>query len=167
MTPITLYNVLKLLHILAGVGFAGGIFARQIVRAYANRTEDIEQFAALHHAAAKVEIWMVRPGSLIVLLLGVLMAWRVQLPIFGMLQGGNQNWLLVSMVLYFTGMALVPTVFLPRGKTFRPVLEAAVAQGRFTAELRQAVDDGVVKAAHVYEMVMLVAIFALMTLKPF
>ena len=167
MTSVTLYNVLKLLHILAAVAFAGGIFARQIVRAFANRSDDVAQFAALHQAAAKVELWMIRPGSLIILALGIVMAWQTGLPMLGVLQGGNQNWLLVSLVLYVTGMALVPTVFLPRGKKFRPLLESALAQGRMTAELRHAVHDPVVKAAHVYEMIMLVAMFALMTLKPF
>ena len=167
MSILTLYNVLKLLHILAAVAFAGGLFARQIVRAYANRTADVGQFAALHQAAAKVENWLVRPGSLIVLVLGIVMAWRVGLPILGVLQGGDQNWLLVSLVLYLTGMALVPTVFLPKGKVFRPLLNAAIAQGRMTDELRRAVHDPVVAAAHIYEMLMLIAVFALMTLKPF
>ena len=42
-----------------------------------------------------------------------------------------------------------------------------IAQGRVTPELRTALNDPIVRAAHVYENVMLIAITALMTLKPF
>ena len=167
MASVTLYNLLKLLHVFAAIAFAGGILARQIVRMYAKATDDVTRFATLNQAAIDIENWMVKPGSLVILVLGAGLAWRGGLPMLGVLQGGDQNWLLVSNILYLSGMALVPTVFLPRGKRFRSVLDAAVARGRVTPELRMALNDPIVRAAHAYEIVMLVVIVALMMLKPF
>jgi uncharacterized membrane protein len=167
MTQLTFYNFLKYLHILATIAFAGGIVARQIVRRHAKRTDDVVRFAILNQAALDVDDWMVKPGSFVVLILGVALAWRGGLPLFGFLQGENQNWLLVSNILFLIGMALVPAVFIPRGKRFRAILEIALAERRMTTDLRSALNDPVVGAAHTYEMVMLVVIVALMTLKPF
>jgi hypothetical protein len=62
---------------------------------------------------------------------------------------------------------MVPTVFLPRGKKFDSLLQAAMAKGEITPELRAAMDDAVVKLAHLYEEVSVIAIVILMVLKPF
>lgn len=167
MVSITLYNLLKVLHILSAIAFAGGIFARQIVRRYAKRTDDVVRFATLNQAAIDIENWLVKPGSLVILVFGVALAWRGGIPMFGVLQGQNQNWLLSSNVLYVVGMLLVPTVFIPRGKRFRQLLDAALAQRRMTPELKAALNDPIVGAAHSYEIGMLIVVVALMTLKPF
>ena len=166
MASLTLYNLLKVLHILSAIAFAGGIFARQIVRLYAKATDDVMRFATLNQAALDIENWLVKPGSLVILVFGVALAWWGGLPMFGVLQGGNQNWLLVSNILYVIGMLFVPTVFIPRGKRFRPLLDAALAERRMIPELRAALNDPVVGAAHAYEMLMMIVV-ALMTLNPF
>jgi predicted integral membrane protein DUF2269 len=127
----------------------------------------VMRFAILHEAAIAIENWTVKPGSFAVLLLGIALAWRGGVPMLGVLQGADQNWLLVSNILFVAGMALVPTIFLPRGKRFRAVIDAALAERRMTSELRAALNDPIVSAAHIYEIMMLVAIIALMTLKPF
>ena len=100
-------------------------------------------------------------------MLGIIQARLGGIPIFGILSGGSQNWLLVSMVLYFATFALVPLVFVPKGKAFRPVLEAAQAQGRITPELRAAMNDRVVALAHRFEEGATLIVIALMVLKPF
>ena len=41
------YLVLRFLHIASTIVFIGGIFARQLVRALAEKTEDVRIFAAL------------------------------------------------------------------------------------------------------------------------
>jgi hypothetical protein len=133
MVSITFYNLLKVLHILAAVGFAGGIFARQIVRRYAKATDDVVRFATLNEAAFHIENWLVKPGSFVILAFGS--RWR---------RG----------------------VFIPRSKRFRPLLDAALAQRRMTPELKAALNDPVVGAAHNYEIGMLIVLVALMTLKP-
>jgi uncharacterized membrane protein len=161
------YFVLKFLHIVAAMIFVGGIFGRQLVRAYAKKTDDVQIFAALNQAAGRIENMMVIPGNMAVILLGVILALMSGYPIFGFLQGAAQNWLLVSNILLVLGLVIVPTIFVPRGKKFEPVLQAALAEGRMTPDLQAELDDKVVRLAHLYEEVALVIVIALMVFKPF
>ncbi len=167
VAAIAPYGILKLLHVLAAVVFVGGIISRQVVRAYASAGDDVQRFASVSRAASELENRLVKPGSFIILMLGVLLAWQGEWPLVGILQGSDQNWLLVSNVLFVSAFAMVPAVFVPAGRRFRPVLDAALASGRVTAELRAAINDPLVRAAHFYELVVLLTIFALMILKPF
>ncbi len=161
------YFWIKFLHIITAMMFVGGIFGRQLVRVYAKKTDDIHIFAALSHAAGRLENLMIIPGNLAVIVLGVILALESGYPILGVLQGAAQNWLLVSNILLVIGLVLVPAVFIPRGKKFAVILEAALAREEMTPELRAALEDGVVKLAHRYEEVSLVLVVALMVLKPF
>lgn len=161
------YLGLKLLHIFAAIILIGGIFGRQLIRMSARRADDVHIFAALSQAAGRVENFMVIPGSQAVIILGVILALMAGYPILGFLQGAAQNWLLVSNVLLVLGLVTIPTVLVPRGKKFAVILEAALARGEMTPELRAVMDDRVVKLAHLYEEVSLVIVVALMVLKPF
>lgn len=161
------YIVFRFLHIASAIWFVGGLFARQLVRRHVKQPDDVQQFAIFSQAAGKIETTMVIPGSLAVTVIGVILAIIGGYPIFGFLQGASQNWLLVANILLITAMALVPTVFVPRGKKFEPVLQSALAEGRITPELRAAIDDPVVKLAHLYEQVAVIVVVALMVFKPF
>ncbi len=161
------YILVKFLHIFSAIWFVGGLFARQLVRQVARKADDVRLFASLSQAAGRIESAMVIPGSMAVFVIGIILALIAGYPIFGFLQGASQNWLLVSNILLIIAMGLVPTVFLPRGKKFEPVLQSALAEGRVTPELRAAMDDPVVKLAHLYEQAAVIVIVALMVLKPF
>lgn len=161
------YFVIKFLHILAAMMFIGGIFGRQLVRAYAKKVEDVNIFAALMQASGRIEWLMVIPGNQAVLVIGVVLALITGYPIFGFLQGASQNWLLVSNILLIVGLIFVPTVFIPRGKQFEVILETALSTEQITPDLRAAMNDRVVMLAHRYEEVSLVVIVALMVFKPF
>jgi hypothetical protein len=63
--------------------------------------------------------------------------------------------------------ALVPTVFIPRGRVFGAILEEAVRLDRVTERLAAAFRDPVVRLAHIYEIAALVVIIFLMVTKPF
>ena len=115
----------------------------------------------------RIENLMIIPGNLAVILFGLILAIMGGYPMFGFLQGASQNWLLLSNILLIIGLVIVPTVFVPRGKKFDLALEAALAEGRMTPELRAALEDKVVKLAHLYEEVAIVVVVALMVFKPF
>jgi hypothetical protein len=68
------YVVIEFLHIIAAMMFIGGIFGRQLVRAYAKKVDDVQIFSALSHAAGRIEKSMLIPGSMAVILLGVPLA---------------------------------------------------------------------------------------------
>ena len=157
----------RFLHVASAVWFIGGIVARQIVRAYAKRTDDVRCFAALSEAAGRLETIMVIPGSMAVLVIGVVLGLLIKAPILGFLQGASRNWLLVSNLLILTAFLCVPLIFLPRGKKYDVVLNDALAKGEMTPELRLKLADPVVRAAHWYELISLVVVLFLMVLKPF
>lgn len=161
------YILLKFLHIVAVIVCVGGLFARQLVRRHAKKLNDVGLFAAFSQAAGRIETVMVIPGMMAIMVLGVILALIGRLPMIGFLQGASENWLLVSNILLIGILAIIPTVLVPRGKVFAPILQAALAKGEITSELRMAMDDSAVNLAHLYEEVALIVIVALMVLKPF
>jgi uncharacterized membrane protein len=161
------YVFFRFLHIISAIIFIGGIFGRQLIRSYAKKVTDIGVFAELTHAAGRIERIMMIPGNMAIIVFGVILALISGAPILGFIQGASRNWLLVSNLLLVTGFFIVPFIFLPRGKVFEATLKHALTAGQITPELRMALDDPVIKAAHIYEAVMLLVIVALMVFKPF
>ena len=162
-----LYLFVRFLHVASAMWFIGGILARQIVRAYAKRTDDVRRFAVLSEAAGRIENTMVIPGNMTVIVFGVILGLIIKAPILGFLQGADRNWLLVSNIILLLGFLSVPFIFLPRGKLFRAALDDALAKGQMTPELRAHLEDPVVRLAHGYELVSIVVIVFLMVFKPF
>ena len=161
------YNVFKFLHILAVVWMLGGMFARQIVRGIAKRSDDVKAIASLSQVAMRLDRTMVIPGSNFVLVFGVILALMLKWPIFGFLQGAAQNWLLVSNLLLVVIMIIVPTVFLPYNKKVDSLVQSALAEGHVTPDLRSMLNDQKNRLAHYAEEILVVAVTALMVLKPF
>jgi hypothetical protein len=159
--------ILKLLHIATAFWLITGIVGRNIVLSRAGNSTEIQTVRALLPVAAVFERGMVLPGSSAVMLAGLLAAWAGGWPILGFLQGGEANWVLVSILLLLTLFPVIRFVFLPRGKVFEQALEAAVAQGQVTPQLTAAFRDPLVRAGHIYEVVILAVIVILMVLKPF
>ena len=91
-----LFLFVRFLHVASAMWFIGGILARQIVRAYAKRTDDVQRFATLSEAAGRIESTMVIPGNMAVIIFGVILGLLIKAPILGFLQGASRNWLLVS-----------------------------------------------------------------------
>jgi uncharacterized membrane protein SirB2 len=146
------YLIVKYLHILAVAITIGGMFARQLVRGFAKRSDDIT---------------MVIPWSNLIFLMGIILALMQQWPVFGFLQGATQNWLLVSNVLLIIMLALIPTVFIPHNKKVESLLQTALAKGHITPELSAALNDKRNQRAHQAEEIIILVIAALMVLKPF
>jgi uncharacterized membrane protein len=164
---MTLPLLLKLVHVASAIWFIAGLVGRQVVLAQAARATDLSFAARLSDVAGIFETKMVVPGSLVVLVAGLVTAWAQGWPILGFIQGSQTNWLLVSLLLYVTLIPIVPLIFLPRGRKFAAALADAQARGEFTPELKAAFHDPVVAAAHLYEMAVVVVIVILMVLKPF
>jgi uncharacterized membrane protein len=161
------YLIIKLLHVLAAIILVGGLIARQIVRSVAERAQDVHTFALQSEAAGRIEQLMVIPGSMAVLIIGVILALISGQPIFGSLQGSGRNWLLVANLLLVLTLLLVPLVFVPRGKKFEAILADALNRDQFTQELRAAQLDPVVRFGHTFEIVGIILIVFLMVVKPF
>jgi uncharacterized membrane protein len=154
--------VLKLAHVVLAMVLIAGVIGRWILLTRAREDEDVESVARFAEAAAPFER-MVVLSSMLVLPAGLLTAWAQGYPWLGLTTG----WMLVSVVIYLGATALVPTVFLPRGRVFESALAEARASGTVTDALRQAFADPAVRAARTFEIAGLAVIVSLMVLKPF
>lgn len=161
------YLFIKFLHIAAVALTIGGMFARQLVRGMAKKSDDVIEIASLTRAALRMDRALVIPFSNIMALMGVILAVMLKWPIFGFLQGSDQNWLLVSNVLLIAMLVMIARVFLPHNKKVGGLLQTALAEGRVTSELRAALSDKKDQWAHHTEEGMILFIAALMVLKPF
>jgi uncharacterized membrane protein len=161
------YLVIKFLHILAIAITTGGMFARQLVRANAKKTDDIKVTASLTHTALRIDRLMVIPWSSLMIVLGVLLALMQNWPIFGFLQGSTQNWLLVSIILLIIMQAMIFGVFIPHNKKVEALLKSSLAEGRVSQELTAALDNRKNCLAHHVEEIIIILVAALMVLKPF
>jgi len=160
-------TLLRFLHVLSAFGLIAGILGRNITIGQAGRASEIRGIELLLRLASRFEMLMVRPGSLLVLVLGLGTAWRQGWPIFGTFEGAASNWLLASLGLYVTVILLVPLAFIPRGKRFDAALRDSIKAETITPKLRAALQDNVVRAAHAYEIGAGIAIIYLMVAKPF
>ena len=109
---------------------------------------------------------MVMPGSLGVILFGVLLALITRTPMGGFLQGASQNWLLVSILLLVVDLLTVPVVNVQRNKQFNRVLQDAVAAGQMTAQLRAELANPTIQWIYRVQLWLPVVIAVLMVFKP-
>jgi hypothetical protein len=154
----------KLLHVLAAFWFVAGLIGRNVTIAQVRRETDLGRLGSLMSVADRFEKWMVILGSAVVLLLGL----ATMIAQGRSLLGDGNRWLLISLILYLALAALVPTVFLPRGKRFEGALEEARAGGgSVTPALTAALGDPVVALARRAELAVVALIIVLMVTKPF
>lgn len=155
------------LHILSSIMLIGGIFARQIVRGYAKNSPDVRVISELYKAAGRIETVMIRPFTGLVVLFGVIYALMIKAPIFGFLQGADQNWLLLTNILVLLIPFPILFFFIPRGKIFEPIMQDALAKGQVTPQLREQLQDPAMKRMHLTEMAGVLLVVILMVFKPF
>jgi uncharacterized membrane protein len=154
---------LKLLHVVIAFWFVGGLLGRGVVIRQASRSSEVETVTELMRLAGRFETLMVIPGSVAVLVVGLLTAWAQHHPWFA----HGSYWLVTSVGVYVASIALVPLVFVPRGRIFEAALEAARDAGRVTPELAAAFRDRAVGAARTAEGLVVAFVIAMMVLKPF
>ncbi len=157
----------KLLHVFFAFWFVSGLIGRWVTMKQAENDRSIYNTLALVTTAGIFERWMVIPGGMIVIILGIITALLQGWPLLGFLQGGRSNWLLASLLLFLSLNIIVFTVFLPRGKAFDQALQDAATRGDWTASLANAFCDPVTRAAHIYEFACIAGIVFLMVAKPF
>jgi hypothetical protein len=158
---------LVLLHIVSAFAMVSGLIGRELTRVYALRQVNVEMFAQFIGLTGWFESWLVIPGSTAMRVFGLVAAWVVGWPIFGILQASPTNWLFVSLLLYLSLIPVIAFVFVPSGKVFEQRLAEAQAQGIITPELRAAMNAPAVRAGHIYEALAVLCVIYLMVMKPF
>ncbi|OGO32821.1 MAG: hypothetical protein A2Z16_03865 [Chloroflexi bacterium RBG_16_54_18] len=161
------YWILRFLHITGAALFIGGVFARQLVRSRLRKTSERDAFAELTGAARLIDERLVIPGSGLVLLAGIILAWMTGAPFLGFIQAAPQNWLLVSNILIILGMLLVVRVFLPVRKQIEAWVAQAGADETVPSEIQALINRPRLQLAYLLEEISLLVIVALMVFKPF
>jgi hypothetical protein len=110
---------------------------------------------------------MIRPFTGFVVLFGAIYAAMIKAPIFGFLQGADQNWLLVTNIMVLMIPLPIIFFFIPRGKLFEPIMQDALAKREVTPQLREQLHDPAMKRMHLLEMVGVLFVVVLMVFKPF
>lgn len=164
---MNLYLFLRFLHILGALLLIGGVLARQLVRSRIRQVADRVAFIELVRAASLIDQRLVIPGSILVLLVGLLLAWMTGAPVLGFLQGASQNWLLVSNVLILAGMFIVVRLFIPLRKRLETWIEHSEVNDNVPVELLEALQRRRLRLAYLLESLSLLVIVALMVFKPF
>jgi hypothetical protein len=157
---------LKVLHALSGALLLGGLVARWVSLGAASRAGEMRDMRTLLGVTSRFERLVIAMFFLVGIL-GVGTAIVQGRPFLGPLQGHHVDWLFVSFVLYLATIPLVPLIFVPRGKVFGAALERAGESGPVPDDLRAAFRDRAVLAAHLFELVGVFVVFALMVGKPF
>jgi uncharacterized membrane protein len=150
-----------LLHVATAFWFVAGLAGRDVSITRAARATDMASVQALTGAAGVFDRFFVIPGSMAVLVAGLVAMVATDLSL------GDQTWLLVALILFLTIIPWVPLVFVPRGKVFEAALGDAVTAGEVTPALRAAFADRRVAWARWYERIVVAVIIVLMVTKPF
>jgi hypothetical protein len=160
---MTVDSFVVLLHVAIAFWFVAGLLGRAVALAVASRAPDLSGIAATLGVARRFERVFVMPGSILVLVAGLIAMWVLGASLF---EPGSR-WLGVSLAVFLSIVPLVPLVFLPRGRRFDAALAEARERGAVTARLRAAFRDPAVMAAHVYEGLAVTCVLVLMVTKPF
>ncbi len=158
---------MKLLHVLSAILFIGGMLGRGLAFAGARRATDITVAHTLLTMSEQFEKLMVRPGSEIVFVFGLLTAWLERQPLFAVFSGARPNWLFTALVLYLLTIPLVIFVLMPATRRRRRAVEEALAAGCITPELRAALESRSVLITRNAELAIILIVVSLMVLKPF
>jgi hypothetical protein len=153
-------DALRLLHVVAAFGFVTGLIGRDILLGQARKSNDVARIRHLVESAGPFERVLVRPGSLAVLVFGILTWWAEDLPLWGV----SARWLPTSLIVFASAIPLIPLVFIPRGRVFEAALASADS---VTPELSAALRDPWVAFARWYELGVLGIVVLLMVTKPF
>lgn len=165
---MSIYLLMKLLHVLAAFWMISGVVGRDFTFWQAGRATHVHEVRALLRVSDFFERWAVIPVSMAVLAFGLIVTWMQKWPLFGFLQGASSNWLLVSSVLFLGISAVIPPLrLIARRRQRARALEESLARGTITSELTAALHDKVVTRFRAVELVLLVLIIVLMVTKPF
>jgi hypothetical protein len=164
---VTHSTLLVVVHVWAVFWLGAGTVGRDACYFHAARAQDLPALRTLAGLGGIFDRAFVRPATFVVLVTGLIAAWIRGWPVLGFLQGANVNWVLVALLIYLSVIPLIVFVFLPKGRVYRRILGEAEARGEVTPQLRRAIEDPLVGAARVYEIVMIGVLAFLMVARPF
>jgi len=154
-------------HISAAFMFLIGVGGWFLTISHAGKEKEVKSINSLVSLGIKFKNYLMFPGETILFFAGLLAAWRGEVPILGFLQGGDVNWLLVSLILFLIRIPVIMMVAVPNEKALNKTLAEALGKGQVTTELTSALSDKTAKRANIYSIATYAVIVFLMVMKPF
>ncbi len=145
------YLLLKLAHVLCAIAFVSGLIGRTLTRLRIPGVASIQTLQEIMVLVGHFDEWLVIRGSQLTLVTGLLLGWVGGWPY---IVAHHPTWIFLSLLLFLSLLPLVFLIFIPRGKAFGKVFQAALA-------------DPAVRAATIYEFIMTGLVLYLMVVKPF
>lgn len=163
---MSLTLLIVVVHVFSAIAMVAGLVARELTRMQMRKTNELAGYLTLLDMVGRFENILVRPGSMLIAVSGILLAVLEGYPLFGFLQGGQVNWLLISNLLVVSIVALIIFVFIPQGKQFDRLVAESKQKGEITPALRDEDGRPILVWAHRWENVATALILFLMIAKP-
>lgn len=162
---MTLFALLKLLHVLSAMWLISGLLGRAVVLSAARRAPEMRIIKAIADVSGRLENLMIAPGIIAVLATGIATAIAGSVSLFGPFDGGPL-WVFVSLLLLLFALAMTP-VTLGRDRRWGEALEDAARHGVVTDRLRPFLDAKAMLRRYAPDISVVTLIVVLMVLKPF
>lgn len=161
-----LASLLLWLHISGAITFSIGMVASLVITAFLASEKELKVIQGLTRLGHKFGRFMDIGGGLM-LLAGFALAWREEEPMLGFLQGSDENWLLVSILLFLFSLPIVYFGYWRRERSAGIELEKALKKGKFSPGLQAALVDKRLRNGKIFEILTYAVIIFLMVVKPF
>jgi hypothetical protein len=159
--------LLLLLHVFSAIALYCGFAGRLVTFELARRAADARSATALLRASDFFERRLAIPGSMLVLLFGILVTLGGPWGRLASAGGVGIGWLIASVVLFLALIPAIPLYLLPARQRRDAAVEASAAAGEITPALRAALDDLGVRLYRAVELAVVIVITWLMVAKPF
>lgn len=162
---MTLFAILRLLHVLSAMWLISGLLGRAVVLSAARRAPEMRIIKAIADVSGRLEDLMIAPGIIAVFVTGIATAIAGSVSLFGPFDGGPL-WVFVSLLLLLFALAMTP-VTLGRDRRWGEALEDAAKRGVVTDRLRPFLDANAMLRRYAPDISVVTLIVVLMVLKPF
>jgi uncharacterized membrane protein len=162
---VTLYDVLKLTHVLSAMWLVTGLLGRAVALSSARRASEMRILKAIADVSGRLENLMIAPGIFATLATGIATAIVGGISLFGPFDGGPL-WVFIPVVLMLLAVATTPMT-LAHDRLWGQALEDAAQRGVVTDGLRAFLDAQAMLRRYAPDITAVAFIVVLMVLKPF
>ena len=162
---MTLYALLKLLHVLSAMWLVSGLLGRAVALSGARRAPDMRILKAIADVSGRLENLMIAPGIFAVVGTGIAAALAGGFSLLGPF-GDGPLWLFIPLALMTFAIAMTP-ITLRHDREWGMALEDAARQGTVTDRLRGFLDGRAMLRRYAPDITFVGIIVILMVLRPF
>jgi len=162
---VSLYALLKLLHVLSAMWLVSGLLGRAVALSSARRAPDMRILKAIADVSGRLENLMIAPGIVAVLVTGIATAVVGGISLLGPIDGGP-SWVFVPLLIMVFAVVTTPLT-LSHDRKWGQALDDAAQHGVVTDTLRAYLDGRAMIRRYAPDITAVVLIVVLMVLKPF